>query len=138
MKDYKVISEKEYPSVTPAALVVVRDNRPMTFALGVFVTLAVLAIAGVVSAASVFNANGGQITNLGEPSASTDAATKSYVDTALAATWVSVDTSACNSYRCYYATADEEVGGSIILPIARKRLEQRYPRSVRIRGISME
>lgn len=52
------------------------------FLAGVVATVVILGLIGFVGAATVFNAGGGTIANLAEPAASSDAATKNYVDAA--------------------------------------------------------
>lgn len=60
--------------------IVIPKKNLARFVLGITVTFTVLFAMATVYAATVYNAGGGQISNLGEPIVSSDAATKNYVD----------------------------------------------------------
>lgn len=62
--------------------IIIPKKNVSSFLIGVFSTLVVLLAIGGVTAASVFNAGGGTIDNLGTPTADDQAATKAYVDAA--------------------------------------------------------
>ena len=89
--------------------IVVPKRTVSSFAVGVVATLIVLALVG--AGAAVYYAgtqnidleNNGKVINLAAPTASTDAATKGYVDALTTnSSWQTVNLTACNGNTCFY------------------------------------